>query len=181
VLAVGVGVLFMMERPPTVTVVRPETDVALRIYGLGTVEAGVLTRVRFEVGATLLSLSVDAADTVAKGQTLGALHQGEQEARMAHARAAVAANLANQAKAEASVVRTLAVLTQRETANWPRPSATRYRRRRSTLPLSRRRRFWRITGWRPPFDAVIVARHAEAGAVARAGGPIFTLVDPATI
>ena len=72
-LAVGAAVLFMTERPLTVTVVRPETGVALRIYGLGTVEARVLARVGFEVGATLMSLSADAGDTVVQGQELEAV------------------------------------------------------------------------------------------------------------
>ncbi len=90
VLAVGAAVLFMTERPLTVTVVQPETGVSLRIYGLGTVEARVLTRVGFAVGATLLSLSADAGDTVAQGQELGALHHSGQETRVSRARAAVA-------------------------------------------------------------------------------------------
>lgn len=215
VLAIGAGVLFMTERPLTVTVVQPETDVALRIYGLGTVEARVLTQVGYEVGATLLSLSADAGDTVAQGQILGALHQGEQEARVARARAAVAANLSNQAKAEASVVRALAVLAQREAANRrlvelarqdvatvqraeeaqrdedvaraevavaeaerdviqaQAQDAAAALRLEETL-LAHHRLF-------APFDAVVVARHAETGAVVRAGDPIFTLIDPATI
>jgi len=32
-----------------------------------------------------------------------------------------------------------------------------------------------------PFDAVVVSRHAEAGAVVRAGDAIFTLMDPKTV
>jgi HlyD family secretion protein len=32
-----------------------------------------------------------------------------------------------------------------------------------------------------PFDALVVARLAEAGAVVRAGDPIFTLIDPGSI
>ncbi len=32
-----------------------------------------------------------------------------------------------------------------------------------------------------PYDALVVARHAEAGTVVKAGDPIFTLIDPATI
>ncbi|HRO13399.1 MAG TPA: efflux RND transporter periplasmic adaptor subunit, partial [Amaricoccus sp.] len=32
-----------------------------------------------------------------------------------------------------------------------------------------------------PYDALIVARHAEAGTVVKAGDPIFTLIDRATI
>jgi HlyD family secretion protein len=215
VLAIGAGVLFMTERPLTVTVVQPETDVPLRIYGLGTVEARVLTRVGFEVGATLLSLSADAGDGVTQGQILGTLHQGEQEARVARARAAVAANLANQAKAEASVERALAVLAQRQTANrrlveLARQDVASVQRAeeaqrdedvaRAEVAVAEAERdvieaqaqdaaaalkleetllaHHRLSA---PFDAVIVARHAEMGAVVRAGDPIFTLIDPATI
>lgn len=215
VLAIGAGILFMTERPLTVTVVRPETDVALRIYGLGTVEARVLTKVGFEVGATLLSLSADAGDTVAQGQILGTLHQGEQEARVARAQATVAANLANQAKAEAAVVRALAILAQREAANRRLVELT----RQDVASLQRAEEaqrdedvaraemdvaeaeldviraqgqdaaavlqleetllaHHRLTA---PFDALVVARHAEAGAVVRAGDLIFTLIDPDTI
>lgn len=215
VLAIGAGVLFMTERPLTVAFVQPETDVALRIDGLGTVEARVLTRVGFEVGATLLSLSADAGDSVAQGRILGTLHQGEQEARVARARAAVAANLANQAKAQASVVRALAVLAQREAANrrlveLARQDVATVRRAeeaqrdedvaRAEVAVAEAERdvilaqaqdaaaalqleetllaHRRLSA---PFDAVIVARHAETGAVVRAGDPIFTLIDPATI
>ena len=32
-----------------------------------------------------------------------------------------------------------------------------------------------------PFDAVIVARHAEPGTVVKSGDPIFTLIDPTTV
>jgi len=215
VLAIGAGVLFLTERPLTVTVVQPETGVALRVYGLGTVEARVLTRVGFEVGATLLSLSADAGDSVAQGQILGTLHQGEQEARAARARAAVAANIANQAKAEASVARALAILAQREAANrrlveLTRQDVTTVQRAeeaqrdedvaRADVAVAEAERdviraqatdaaaaleleetllaHHRLTA---PFDAVVVARHAETGAVVRAGDPIFTLIDPATI
>ena len=215
VLAVGAAVLFMTERPLTVTVVQPETGVALRIYGLGTVEARVLTRVGFEVGATLLSLSADAGDTVAQGQELGALHHSGQEARVSRARAAVAANLANQAKAEAAIVRALAILAQREAANRRLVQLT----RQDVASIQRaeeaqrdedvahaevavaeaERDVIRAQGQdaaaalqleqtllahhrlTAPFDALVVARHAEAGAVIRAGDPIFTLIDPATI
>ena len=42
VLALGAGALFLTERPLPVSVVEPEHDVALRIYGLGSVEARIL-------------------------------------------------------------------------------------------------------------------------------------------
>lgn len=116
-LAIAAGFLFLTERPLTVTVAQPESDVALRIYGLGTVEARILSRVGFEVGGALTALAVDAGDRVASGQELASLHAAEQEARVARARAAVAANEASLAKAEAAVVRARILLAQREAAN----------------------------------------------------------------
>ncbi len=214
-LALGAGALFVMERPLTVTVVQPETGVALRIYGLGTVEARVLSRVGFEVGAALTTLSADAGDRVVQGQVLAALHPAEQEARVARARAVVAANAAALAKTEAAVVRARAVLAQRETANKRQQDLS----RQDVASVQRAEEaqrdedvaradlavaeadvavihaqgadaaaalqleetllaHHRLTA---PYDAVIVARHAEAGAVVRAGDPIFTLMDPATV
>ena len=117
VLALGAGALFLTERPLEVSVVSPETDVPLRIYGLGTVEARILSRVGFEVGATLETVDVDAGDTVRKGQELAVLHQGEQEARVLRARAAVAASTASLAKSTAALDRAQAVLAQRVAAN----------------------------------------------------------------
>ena len=215
VLALGAGTLFLTQRPLTVTVVRPETDVALRIYGLGTVEARVLSRVGFEVGAALTTLSADAGDRVVQGQVLAALHPAEQEARVARARAVVAANAAALAKTEAAVVRARAVLAQRETANKRQQDLS----RQDVASVQRAEEaqrdedvaradlavaeadvavihaqgsdaaaalqleetllaHHRLTA---PYDAVIVARHAEPGAVVKAGDPIFTLIDPATV
>jgi HlyD family secretion protein len=215
VVGLGAGALFLTERPLTVTVVQPETDVALRIYGLGTVEARVLARVGFEVGGALMSLAVDAGDRVSQGQDLAALHQAEQEARLARAHAAVAANTANQAKAEAAVVRAGAILAQREAANRRQAELA----RQETASIQRAEEAQRdedvaradvavaeaelaviraqgqdaIAALQleqtlldhhrlpAPFDALVVARLAEAGAVVRAGDPIFTLIDPDTI
>ena len=116
------GFLFLTERPLTVTGVQPERDVALRIYGLGTVEARILSRVGFEVGAALTGLGADAGDRVVRGQELATLDPAEQEARVARARAGVEANVAALARAEAGVARARSVLAQSEAAN--RNSAT---------------------------------------------------------
>lgn len=40
-------------RPLALPVALPETDVTIRVFGLGTVEAQVLSKVGFEVGATV--------------------------------------------------------------------------------------------------------------------------------
>ncbi len=117
VLVLGAGVLFLTERPLTVSVVQPEQDVALRIYGLGSVEARILSRVGFEVGATLTGLAADVGNRVVRGQELATIDPAEQEARTARARAAVEANVAALARAEATVARARSVLAQRQAAN----------------------------------------------------------------
>ena len=214
-LAIAAGFLFLTERPLTVTVAQPESDVALRIYGLGTVEARILSRVGFEVGGALTALAVDAGDRVAPGQEMASLHADEQEARVARARAAVAANEANLAKADAAVVRARAVLAQSEAPNRRQQGLA----QRDVASVQRAEEAQRdedvaradlavaeadvaviraqgmdaAAGLRQeetllahhrliaPYDALVVARHAEAGAVVKAGDPVLTLIDPATV
>ena len=214
-LAIAAGFLFLTERLLTVTVAQPESDVALRIYGLGTVEARILSRVGFEVGGALTALAVDAGDRVAPGQEMASLHAAEQEARVARARAAVAANEANLAKADAAVVRARAVLAQSEAANRrqqglaQRDVASVQRAEeaqrdedvaRADLAVAEadvaviqaqgmdaaaalRQEETLLAHHRliAPYDALVVARHAEAGAVVKAGDPVLTLIDPATV
>ncbi|QFG37603.1 HlyD family secretion protein [Paracoccus pantotrophus] len=213
--AVAAGFLFFTERPLTVVVVQSEHDVDLRIYGLGTVEARILSRVGFEVGAALTSLAADAGDSVTKGQELAVLHSAEQEARVARADAAVTANEANLAKATAAVVRARAVLAEREAANRrqqglaQRDVASVQRAEeaqrdddvaRADLAVAEadvaviraqgmdaaaalRQEETLLAHHRliAPYDALVVARHAEAGTVVKAGDPVLTLIDPATV
>lgn len=113
--AAGYG--FLTERPLTVPVVTAEQNVAVRVYGLGTVEARVVSKIGFEAAAALSELMVDSGDLVMRGQVLARLNPAEQQARVARAEAAVAAASAALHKAEASVARAEAVLAQRTSAN----------------------------------------------------------------
>lgn len=116
VIAVG-GWLFFTERPESVSVVAAEQGSPVRVYGLGTVEARVVSKIGFEVGAALTDLLVDTNEIVTRGQVLARLHPAEQEARVARAEAGVVAAQAAIHKAEASVERARAVLAQRMAAN----------------------------------------------------------------
>lgn len=111
------GWFFLTERPVFVPVVVAEQDTQVRVYGLGTVEARVVSKIGFEVGAALTDLLVDSNDLVTRGQVLARLHPAEQVARVARAEASVAASDAAILKAEASVTRARAVLAQREVTN----------------------------------------------------------------
>lgn len=105
------------NRPVGVRVAIAERDVAVRIFGLGTVEARVLSKIGFEVGATLAELSADHGDTVKRGDIVARLAVGEQEAKVAKARAALLSAEVNIRKAEANLEKATAVAAQRQEAN----------------------------------------------------------------
>lgn len=113
----GFGWVFLTERPISVSVASVEMDVPVRIYGLGTVEARIVSDIGFEVGAALTELAVDSGDVVEAGQILARLHPTEQQAKVARAEAGVAAAMATLGKAEANVIRARAILAQREAVN----------------------------------------------------------------
>lgn len=215
VLVLGAGVLFLTERPLSVSVVQPEQDVALRIYGLGSVEARILSRVGFEVGAALTGLATDVGDRVVRGQELATLDPAEQEARTARARAAVEANAAALARAEASVVRARAMLAQRQAANQRQQglaqrdvtsiqraeeaqrdediaradlaiaeadvAVIRAQGAEAAAALQQEEVLLARHRLTAPYDAIVIARLAEAGTVVRAGDPIFILIARETV
>lgn len=114
---VGIGAMALARRPVAVPVATVERDVAVRVFGLGTVEARVVSKVGFEVGATLLEVAVDHGDRVRKGDVLARLASSEQEAKVAKARALLQLADGNIRKAEASLEKARAVLAQKVEAN----------------------------------------------------------------
>jgi HlyD family secretion protein len=115
--AAGAAVLWVNQRPVAVTVVGVERQVPVRVFGLGTVEAHVISRVGFEVGAALQDLTVDHGDRVHKGDVLARLHAADQEAKLAKARAGLLSAEVEVRKAEANVQKARANLAQKQTAN----------------------------------------------------------------
>ena len=115
--AFAAGAFIYSSRPITVQVATIEENVSVRVFGLGTVEARVLSKIGFEVGATIAELNVDHGDRVTNGQVLARLNIGEQEAKVAKARAALTVAEANIRKGEANLEKTQAVLAQKQAAN----------------------------------------------------------------
>jgi len=116
-IAITAAAFIYMNRPIAVQVATIEENVPVRVFGLGTVEARVVSKIGFEVGATLVELNADHGDSVTKGQVLARLNTGEQEAKVAKARAALLIAEANIKKAEANLEKAQAVLAQKQTAN----------------------------------------------------------------
>ena len=211
----AMGYLFLTKRPIVVPVAGIERDVAVRVYGLETVEARIVSKIGFEVGGALGELLVDSGDRVTKGQALAHLQREAQQARVLRAKAAIAAAVANIAKAEANVEKAGAVLAQRK-ADDARQQELASRSAISRQAAEEAKRDVEVAAaeltvaqtevavirsqeadavaalayetavldqhvLEAPFDAVVVERHAEAGAVVRAGDVIYTLMDPRTV
>lgn len=115
--AVAVGFFIYANRPISVQVASIEENVPVRVFGLGTVEARVVSKISFEVGATLVELNADHGDRVAKGQVLARLNTGEQEAKVAKARAALLIAEVSIRRAEANLEKAEAVLAQKAEVN----------------------------------------------------------------
>ncbi len=95
----------------------PESDVQISVFGLGTVEARVLSEIGFEVGATLIELNADHGDRIGKGAVLARLHNAEQQARVAKAEAGVVSAEAALSMTQAVVEKARSVLAQRQQTN----------------------------------------------------------------
>jgi HlyD family secretion protein len=207
--------LVLQRRPIPVSVAQLERAVPIKVYGLGTIEARVLSDVGFEVGAALSEIRADHGDRVEKGSVLARLHRAEQEAKVAKARAGVLNAEAALKAAEAIADRAQAILAQKEAVN----------RRKQEL-LGRQITSVEAAGEAEkeevvaradvasavanigvatahiadataqyayervvldhyvllaPYDALVVRRHKELGAVLKAGETLFTLIDATSV
>jgi HlyD family secretion protein len=126
VLGAAVGAWALFLRPIDVQVARSERDVALQVFGLGTVEARITSKVGFKVSGVLVELQTDVGDRVPKNSILARLDDREQSARVGRARAAIE-------QAEANLLRTTATL---EKARANSVNATSINERRQKLLAS---------------------------------------------
>lgn len=89
--------------PVPVKVAQAERDVAVQVFGLGTVEARVTSKIGFKVSGVLVDIAVDVGDRVPKGAVLARLDDREQSARVARAKAATEQTEATLQRAMASL------------------------------------------------------------------------------
>lgn len=90
-------------RPVKVQVAAVERDVPVEVFGLGTVEARVTSKIGFKVAGVLTELRADVGDRIGKGVVLARLDDREQSARVARAQAATAQTEATLQRAMASL------------------------------------------------------------------------------
>jgi len=114
---IGAAMGFYQQRPVTVAVAQPEENVAIKVFGLGTVEARILTKIGFKVAGTLTDLYADHGERVTAGQMLARLDSREQAARLAKASALLQSAEAAVQVAEAASAKSEALVTQRVQTN----------------------------------------------------------------
>src|SRR5687767_4748169 len=107
------GIWLYQSRTLPVAVLQPERDVVIKIFGLGTVDARVQSKIGFKVSGTLTDLRADHGNYVLSGQLLARIDSAEQKARLAKARAQVLSAEAAVRVAEAAARKAAVVATQR--------------------------------------------------------------------
>jgi HlyD family secretion protein len=105
---------YATQRPLNVPVAALETDVPVKVFGLGTVEARVLSNVGFETGGVLVAVEADHGDRVKAGTVLARLSTASQEAKVAKAEAVMRSAEAQSKRIEAQFGRATATLAQKE-------------------------------------------------------------------
>jgi len=118
-LAIGAAGIWYMtkQRPLEVDVAAVERDIPVKVFGLGTVEARILSKIGFRLSNSIVELNADEGQHVRKGDVLARLDSSEQQARLAKSRAGVPSAEAAIKAAEASVLKARAVLTKKTQTN----------------------------------------------------------------
>lgn len=110
------GWWYTTQRPLPVPVAAVETDVPIKVFGLGTVEARILSNVGFETGGMLVAINADHGDRVAAGTVLASLGTASQQAKVAKAEAVLRSADAQAKRTEAQLGRAGAALAQKESS-----------------------------------------------------------------
>ncbi|MCO6411455.1 MAG: efflux RND transporter periplasmic adaptor subunit [Thiogranum sp.] len=110
---VAAGVVLARSRPIDVIAVQRVDAVPFEVFGLGTVEARVLSRVGFAVPGTLERVNADHGDRIEAGTPLAVLDSAAQAARVTKAQALLTQAEASRGRARAQVGRAEALLAQR--------------------------------------------------------------------
>lgn len=216
VMAIAVGAwAYFQFRPVTVEVASVEQDVPVQVFGLGTVEARIVSQIGFEASGALVELNADHGDRVERRTVLARLYSDEEAARVAKAEAALAQAQANLQRARARVVSAQALLAQKRSISVRRQALVgrgatseeaaedaRAAADIAVAELAVARSDVTVAEaaikdaqaqaqmetvllnnhvLRAPYDALVISRRKELGAVVSPGEAIFTLIDPTTV
>ena len=111
------GLVLAATRPVAVEIARSEQNVRAAVFGLGTIEARIQSKIGFDVSGILFELNADHGDRVPAGDVLARLRPFKQEARVAKARAGMLNAEAALRRSEAAANKASSQLAQRVRIN----------------------------------------------------------------
>ena len=105
------------EREIVVRVAAPEQNVEVRVFGIGTIEAQVVSKVGFQIAGKVVGIEVDQGDFVQAGALLAKLDDDAQRAKVQKSEAAQRQAAANLAKTQAQRERAEITYQQKKSVN----------------------------------------------------------------
>jgi HlyD family secretion protein len=118
VLAIAGSVLYWrVVREIPLRTAAPQQNVEVRVFGIGTIEAQVISKVGFQIAGRLVSLEADQGDLAKTGALLAKLDDAAQRAKLAKSEAAKQQAGANLARAQAQRDRAQVAYQQKKSVN----------------------------------------------------------------
>lgn len=114
---VGGAYYWHFEREISVRTVATQQNVEVRVFGIGTVEAQVVSKVGFQIGGEIIVLEADQSDFVKAGALLAKLDDDAQRAKIQKSEAAQRQAAANLAKTQAQRERAEITYQQKKSVN----------------------------------------------------------------
>ena len=115
---IGAGAWYVTkQRPLVVNVAVVESNIPIKVFGLGTVEARVLSKIGFRLSNSIIQLNVDEGQQVRKGDVLARLDSTEHQARLAKSKAGILSANATVKGTAAAILKAKAVLAKKTQTN----------------------------------------------------------------
>jgi HlyD family secretion protein len=111
------GYYWRFAREISVRVAAPEQNVEVRVFGIGTIEAQVVSKVGFQIAGKVTAIEADQGDFVKSGAVLAKLDDESQRAKLKKSEAAQRQAAATLAKTEAQRARAEITYQQKKSVN----------------------------------------------------------------
>ena len=116
-LILGGGYYWRLVREIPVRTAAPEQNVEVRVFGIGTIEAQVVSKIGFQIAGKVIVIEADQGDFVKAGALLAKLDDDAQRAKVKKSEAAQRQAAANLAKTQAQRERAEVTYQQKKSVN----------------------------------------------------------------
>lgn len=113
----GGGAYWRFAREIPVRTAAPEQNVEVRVFGIGTIEAQIVSRIGFQIAGKVVAIGADQGDVVKSGAVLAKLDDEAQRAKVRKSEAAKRQSAANLVKIQAQRDRAEVTYQQKKSIN----------------------------------------------------------------